>query len=497
MEEVKNVERMANFARMTTKIIATSDNAYKEGRWGMNSYKATKKYTKTEVQEILDNGNPFVQQQLSLNYFYLNGFYRRIVLLFANILTYSGVVIPHVKNGKKFEGAATKKYANALDFVEDIAIPELCTTFAWKAIVNGTYYGLLVSYSKNTIGIIDLPYAYCRSRFKDESGNYLIEFDLSYFDTIFDKEYKAKALDAYPKILQRAYFKYLKDTNARWFTIPSDMGICFPLFDGKPLLLNVLPAAIDFEEYVAIEKQRDLTELKKILIQKVPHTTNGDLIFEPDEATLMHEGAVGMLRNNENVSVLTTYADVDIQGVVDSRQTVNNTLKNAMEVIYGEAGVSRELFSSTGNLSLEKSINNVLSLMMVLARQIDRFFTRVLNTQFSNSTISFKYLTLPLTYYNGSDFLTNSFKLAQSGYSLILPTLALGISQRDLIDLKDLENEVLDLREKLKPPESAYTQSSDGSSEGGRPPKADDEKADKTLENEQSLDKGGSEDGGI
>ena len=77
--------------------------------------------------------------------------------------------------------------------------------------------------------------------------------------------------------------------------------------------------------------------------------------------------------------------------------------------------------------------------MMVLARQIDRFFTRVLNTQFSNSTISFKYLTLPLTYYNGSDFLANSFKLAQSGYSLILPTLALGISQRDLIDLKDLE----------------------------------------------------------
>ena len=80
MEEVKNVERMANFARMTTKIIATSDNAYKEGRWGLNSYKATKKYTKTEVQEILDNGNPFIQQQLSLNYFYLNGFYRRIVL---------------------------------------------------------------------------------------------------------------------------------------------------------------------------------------------------------------------------------------------------------------------------------------------------------------------------------------------------------------------------------------------------------------------------------
>jgi hypothetical protein len=493
--KVKDLERLANFDNMTKKIIAINDTAYRDGRWGANTYKATKKYTKAEVVDILENGNPLVQQQLSLNYFYLNGFYRRIVLLFSNILAYAGVVVPHIKNGKSFEGAATRKYANAVDFVEAIGVPDLCTTFAWKAIVNGTYYGLLVSYGKETIGIIDLPYAYCRTRFKDEYGNYLIEFDLSYFDMIFDKEYKVKALEAYPKIIQRAYIRYTKDVAARWFRIPSDLGICFPLFDGKPLLLNVLPAAIDFEEYVGIEKQRDLTELKKILVQKIPHiSTTGELVFEPEEATTMHEGAVDMLKHNENVSVLTTYADVELESVIDTRQTINNTLKNAMDVIYGEAGVSRELFSSTGNLALDKSIANILSLMMVLARQIDRFLTRVLNAQFSNSTVSFKYLTLPISYYNRNDFITDSFKLAQSGYSLIIPALALGISQRDLVDLKDLENVVLDLRSKLQPPASSYTQGGE-SSEGGRPKKPADEKADKTLDNEESLDKGGKTDG--
>jgi len=52
--------------------------------------------------------------------------------------------------------------------------------------------------------------------------------------------------------------------------------------------------------------------------------------------------------------------------------------------------------------------------------------------------------------------------------------------------LKDLENDVLDLRSKLLPPESSYTQS--GTGQVGRPTKPDSEKSPKTLANEKSLD---------
>jgi hypothetical protein len=41
----------------------------------------------------------------------------------------------------------------------------------------------------------------------------------------------------------------------------------------------------------------------------------------------------------------------------------------------------------------------------------------------------------------------------------LLPAIALGINQRDLSNLKDLENDVLKLREKLIPLMSSYTQS--------------------------------------
>ncbi|MDT3386811.1 MAG: hypothetical protein LIR46_03455 [Bacteroidota bacterium] len=119
--------------------------------------------------------------------------------------------------------------------------------------------------------------------------------------------------------------------------------------------------------------------------------------------------------------------------------------------------------------------------MMYLANKYSTFLTQLVNLLFSNSNINFKYEFMPVTYYNESTYITDTFKLAQSGYSFILPSLALGISQRDLSNLKDLENDVMKLNDKLKPLQSAYTQSANSV---GAPEKEADEKAEKTIANE-------------
>jgi hypothetical protein len=41
--------------------------------------------------------------------------------------------------------------------------------------------------------------------------------------------------------------------------------------------------------------------------------------------------------------------------------------------------------------------------------------------------------------------------MAQSGYSFLIPALASGLQQRDFLNVKDLENDVLKLHEKLIP----------------------------------------------
>jgi hypothetical protein len=97
--------------------------------------------------------------------------------------------------------------------------------------------------------------------------------------------------------------------------------------------------------------------------------------------------------------------------------------------------------------------------MMILGNKYSTFISNLVNELFANANVSFKYTILPITYYNESTYITDSFKLAQSGYSFILPALALGFSQRDIGNIKDLENDVLKLGERLIPLASAYTQS--------------------------------------
>ena len=54
----------------------------------------------------------------------------------------------------------------------------------------------------------------------------------------------------------------------------------------------------------------------------------------------------------------------------------------------------------------------------------------------------------PSNILNYDKFADTSFKLVGSGYSFLMPALALGLSQKDLGNLKDLENNVLKLGEK-------------------------------------------------
>ena len=89
--------------------------------------------------------------------------------------------------------------------------------------------------------------------------------------------------------------------------------------------------------------------------------------------------------------------------------------------------------------------------MMILAFKYSKFLTFILNSLYANSNISFKYEILPVSWYNVTQVITDSLKMAQYGYSYIIPAVALGLSQKDLVNIKNLENDVLDLSSILIP----------------------------------------------
>jgi len=64
---------------------------------------------------------------------------------------------------------------------------------------------------------------------------------------------------------------------------------------------------------------------------------------------VMHAGAVGMMKGNKNISVLTTYADVDSVVSNTASEASTNALEKSLQNVYANAGVSGQLFAPTGS----------------------------------------------------------------------------------------------------------------------------------------------------
>lgn len=490
MDEQKQKVALANFTQVIKDMVAKNESSYNLTRWGRNRYERVKEYSLEEIEKIIDSGTVEAQIALSRNYFTKGGFYQRLLLHYATLLKYTGLLIPNPSFGKNLsESYITKKYNAAINFVDNADLPELFTHIAIKTLRDGCYYGVIQEVTDRSVSILDLPVYYCRSRFKDKEGNDIIEFNVTYFDTITDKEYRKKAFAAYPKEVVNWYRRYRnRKTNDPWCYISPEVGICMSLVNDRPIFLNIISAALEYDDAKDINRERDLEEIRKILVQHVPHLQDGGLLFEPEEALEMHRGAVDMTKGNDNLSVLTTYADVDAVVSKTSNDNALNSVDKALSNIYAEAGSSSQLFGTDSNLSLSTSITNDMALMMVLARKLSNFITSVINKRFGNTNVTFIYKILPISYYNQNEYVDTSLKLANSGYSFLLPAIAMDISQRELSNVKDLENNVLKLKEKLQPLSTSYTETGNV----GRPEKDAQDKSAKTVANEESLDNGGS-----
>jgi hypothetical protein len=221
-------------------------------------------------------------------------------------------------------------------------LPEVLTRITIKALIDGCYYGVINTLTKDKFVMFDLPSRYCRSRFKDFDGNDIVEFNVSYFNIILDDDLRATALSTYPEIIQKYYRKWKKsDLSSPWVKLPAEIGVCFSFFEiGGPLFLDVIPATIQYEDAVDTERDRELEEIRKIIVQKIPHLTDGSLLFEPEEALEMHRGAVNMMHGNKNLSILTTYADVDSIVSKTTADNVSTSLDKMLQNVYSEAGAS-------------------------------------------------------------------------------------------------------------------------------------------------------------
>jgi hypothetical protein len=105
---------------------------------------------------------------------------------------------------------------------------------------------------------------------------------------------------------------------------------------------------------------------------------NGELIFDVDEARDIHINAVNMLANAVGVDVLTTFADIESIDMSDRNSaTTTDDLEKVERAVFNAFGTSQNLFNTSGNMSLEKSILNDESSVRNLLLQFQIFYDKI------------------------------------------------------------------------------------------------------------------------
>ena len=500
------------------------------------------------LQAISERNLPLIRE--ISNYFYnTNGIYSKVCDYFAYLYRYDWYITPEIKDEseKSFEKALID-FNNILGYLDNSHVKKVCGDIASEVVKNGAYYGY-ISPSKDGLVLQQLPINYCRTRF-NIGDMPVIEFDMRFFDENFrDVNYRMKILRMFPKEFQKGYVLYkqgklepdteyyplgrrdshLVNTNTQlnwrpgyWYTLEPGSAVKFCFNNGdQPLFINAIPAILDLDAAQDLDRRKQMQQLLKIVIQKLPFDKNGDLIFDVDEARDIHNNAVDMLQHAIGVDVLTTFADVQVEDMADSNTTTtSDDLERVERTVYNSLGVSKNLFNTDSNLSLEKSILQDESTMRVLLLQFNSFFDKITQQLGSNKKkYNYRFYMLETTQYNYQNLAKMYKDQVQMGYSKMLPQIAMGHSQSSIIHTAFFENKVLKLSEIMIPPLMSSTLNADSilgtnnqnnnsknqkTSEetkstasttktvktgdgAGRPEKADSEKSEKTIQNKESM----------
>ena len=469
-------------------------------------------YDKDTIERAVQRHDIKELRKISNYFFETSGIYSRLCRYMAYLYRYDWTVTPQRYDNKIKDEKVIEGWIKASTYLENSNLKRNFGLYALSVIKNGCYYGYILD--KGTAAYLqELHPDYCRSRYEID-GIQAVEFNIKFFDDSFtDNVYKLRVLKSFPKEFQKAYIAYKegklpKDFNGDengWFLLDPTKTVKFSLCNSDaPLFIPVIPAILDLEDAKQLDKDRMLQRLLKIIIQQMPIDKNGDLIFDVQEANALHNNAVAMLGDAIGISVLTTFADVDVADLSDkSTLTSVDELERVERSLYNEAGVSQKQFNTDGQTALDKSIANDEATMTDLLLQFKKYAERLLRAFNKNpKRLRYTVAMLPTTIYNYKDLSKMYKEQTQIGFSKLLPQVALGMTQQEIIATALFENGMLALNDLFVPPQMSSTMSgtkaTDSSgkkttekndnaqsekSEGGRPEKPDDEKSEKTIRN--------------
>ena len=458
----------ANFANLA-KLIKRDLNENKQSTTFFN-----KNFNRDKVQEWLANPQKSEKnlRHLVRFLFVSSSHFRRAVLYFATLPMFKYTVEMYgctdfdeldSKNVKK-------KFLEAVNYLDVMNIEHEFSKISLICWLEDTFFGYEYRL-KDSYFIQPLDPDYCRIS-SIEDGVLNFQYDFSYFNS------KEEELNRFGTEFKEKYDKYKNDKNLRWQELDSDKSVCLKINENYdfsiPPLSGILTSLYDIEDFKQLKKAK--TELENYLIlgfgipyRKDSSEKENAFALSLDKALEFYEMAINQLP--EQVGALLSPFD-KIEAIrVDKNDKSTNTVEEAEDAFYNDAGISKMLFNSSANgAALTKSIEIDESIIFKFIKQCERWINRKLKNFCKK--ILFKTYFLEMTYMSRDSYIKNLKEASMAGVpSKMRYAVAIGLSPSSILHNQYLES-ILDIPNSWTPLQLSYTQSGN---EGGRPLKADED----------------------
>ena len=417
----------------------------------------TYEYTKEEIIRIIKEGDSLERSKLSLTFYRVNGLYSALIHHYSNFLLYLYVLSVKPSAKKMPFSKYEKEYYQALNYLEDSDIYNLSMKIFNEVLVKGGYY-VLATKTNTSVVLQDLPFEYCRCRFLDLNGYDVVELNLEYFNSVRNQIDRELLLNTYPKEIVKEYNKYVRGKRDRWLPLSTKYAFYLNIFEEKPFFLNTLLSLIDIEKKKEYQDQFDKKQLGTLITLEPELLKDGDFAIEPNEMKVLHKGAVANVGKPLDAKILSTYAKVNVHKLANDN-SAKITNEDILDGFYADAGISYKLFNADTDKTAEFILQKDLAFCVKFGEKIAKFFERILLLLLNTKKVEFSVNILPVAQFNKEEEFKKSKELLAFGYSFLIPHILAGGKQSNLLSLKQLENDGLDLDSVLKPLMSSYTAS--------------------------------------
>lgn len=413
-------------------------------------------------------------EKLSNTLYATNRIYQNVLDYLCNMYYWRYVSTPRRVRGKDTAMVVEdykKIYNKMIEVVDGLNIEVTFPKLLLSIFKNGkVYLYTRQDNSSKSIATILLPDSYCRPTIMTQYGTTQIEFNFKFFDQFSGKD-KDVIFDLFPEEFKELY----AESKGTWCPLDPKYSTCISMNDaGFPTFLSIFYDIIDYKNYKLNELDRNTNGLERIVAQEIDLAAAN---MELPELADLHDDMSSVINNN-GTTLVTSPGKIHVEQLQDERSTENKVLENAYTSIFDNAGFNNGLFVGESVEALKMSIYRDMRFVWSYVEQLVNFYNLALNNLYSFGSYQLSFKVLPLSPYNEADKLETYRNNASLGVGIVDFMVATGIKQTDIESTLELE-EFLDLRNRLLPLQSSYTQSSSTTSN-----KDEKESADKNSSDE-------------